>query len=287
LRPVPGEQVPIIGHPDIRRSLLLMNSHVEGMRAMLYYCGYAMDRAETADTPEEKQEWQGVVDLLIPICKAHPTEKAVEFASRAIQIYGGYGYTKEYPVEQFMRDAKVSCIFEGTTGIQAMDFTFRKVRMQKGEFFARFMEKMDGIIRKAEQIQGLSRHAQQLRKTKTALSAVPSFFDDQMREQPFYPFLNATPFLDAAGDVFVAWFLLWGAVVAHEKFSVLLEKKKIEPEKQDEFVRKNAEAAFLDGKIKSARFFIGNVLPVTDGKIAAMQWMDASAWEITEKSLGV
>jgi alkylation response protein AidB-like acyl-CoA dehydrogenase len=283
------EQVPIIQHPDIRRSLLLMKSHLEGMRAMLYYCGYAMDRLETSVSPEDKAKWQGIVDLLIPVCKAYPTEKAVDFASRAIQIYGGYGYTKEYPVEQFMRDSKVACIFEGTTGIQAMDFTFRKVRQQKGAVFAQFIEDMNPVITKADEHSELKRYAEQLEKTKKVLLSVPGLFEAQMKEgRVFYPYINATPFLEAAGDVIVAWFLLWGAVVASEKLNPLFQKNKIEGiEQQKLFIQKNAEAAFLDGKIQSAKFFIGNVLPQTEGKIAALKWNDASAWEIHEKSFGV
>jgi hypothetical protein len=283
-----AEQVPIIQHPDIRRSLLLMKSHVEGMRAMLYYCGYAMDRTETAPSLEDKLKWQGIVDLLIPICKAFPTEKAVEFASRAIQIYGGYGYTKEYPVEQFMRDSKVACIFEGTTGIQAMDFTFRKVRQQKGAVFSKFLEDMDLIIKKAIEDHELRRYAEQLDKTKKELSGIPRLFEEQLKDGwKYYPFLNATPFLDAAGDVIIAWFLLWGAVVASEKLNILFEKNKIEhSEQRKTFIQKNTDAAFMDGKIQSAKFFLGNILPQTDGKITALKWMDASAWEIQEKSFG-
>jgi len=283
------EQVPIIQHPDIRRALLLMKSHIEGMRAMVYYCGYAMDQAHTANSPEEKQKWQTLVDLFIPVCKAYPTEKAVDFASQAIQIHGGYGYTKDYPVEQFMRDSKVACIFEGTTGIQGLDFTFRKVRMQKGAVFTDFLEHMEAIITQAKQVPELSGCSEQLNQTKANLAEVPKFFEEQTKNgRPYYPFLQSTPFLEAAGDVFTAWFLLWGAVVAHEKLTALYEKKKITDEgKQNDFIRKNAEAAFLDGKIKSARFFIGNILPITDGRIAALQWSDASAWEIQDKSFGV
>jgi alkylation response protein AidB-like acyl-CoA dehydrogenase len=282
------EQVPIIQHPDIRRSLLLMKSHLEGMRAMLYYCGYAMDRLETSVSPEDKAKWQGIIDLLIPVCKSSPTEKGVEFASRAIQIYGGYGYTKEYPVEQFMRDSKVACIFEGTTGIQAMDFTFRKVRMQKGAVFAKFLEDMDVMIKKAADNPELKRYGLQLEKTKNELSYVPSFFEEQIKDSRlYYAFLNATPFLEAAGDVFIGWFLLWGAVTASEKLHTLFEKNKIAGhEQQKSFIQKNADAAFLDGKIQSAKFFIGNVLPQTEGKIAALKWMDVSAWDICEKSFG-
>jgi len=279
-------QAPIIHHPEIRRVLLLMKSYVEGMRAMLYYSGYAMDRAETAVTQEDKKKWNGIVELLIPICKAYPTEKGVELASHAVQIYGGYGYTQEYPVEQFMRDAKVSCIFEGTTGIQAMDFALRKVGMENGEVFKNFLDDMDETIIKADSIQGLEEYAGQLRKTKSTLSSIPADLAQQAKETGIYnSFLKATPFLEVTGDVLVAYFLLWSAIVAEKKLEALFKKKQLENiEKRKQFIRKNAQAAFFSGKIESAKFFIANILPITHGKLSAISWGDLSAWEIAERS---
>ena len=176
-----GVQAPIIDHPDIRRVLLTMKSLVEGMRAMLYYSAYAMDRSETAPTGEERKKWHDIVELLIPICKAYPTEKGVELASHAIQVYGGYGYTQEYPVEQFMRDAKVACIFEGTTGIQAMDFALRKVGMQDGKVFADLLDEMDSVIADAGNLDGWQKYATQLKTSKAALAAIPMKMAQQKR----------------------------------------------------------------------------------------------------------
>ncbi|ABB32438.1 acyl-CoA dehydrogenase [Geobacter metallireducens GS-15] len=279
-------QVPIIHHPDIRRTLLMMKSYIQGMRAMLYYCGYAMDRMAVVDNEEEKKKLQGIVDLLIPLCKAYPTEKGVEFASHAIQVYGGYGYTQEYPVEQFMRDSKVACIFEGTTGIQAMDLALRKIRMKKGQVFAEFLKDMDGMVNRAAELPGLKKHIEQFERTKSALAGIPAHLAEGAEANGVhYSYLKATPFLEAFGDVVVAWFLLWGAVVAHGQLEELFLKKKLEDaESRKSFIQKNTDAAFLDGKIRSAQFFIGNILPVTDGKIAALAWGDVSAWEAVDKS---
>jgi alkylation response protein AidB-like acyl-CoA dehydrogenase len=284
--PSAGPQGPIIDHPDIRRTLLLMKSLVEGMRAMLYYSGYAMDRAETAPTEEEREKWRLMVNILIPICKAYPTEKGVELASHAIQIYGGYGYTREYPVEQFMRDAKVACIFEGTTGIQGMDFSLRKVRMKKGLVFQSLLDDIETVILQAEKKPGWERYATQLRKTVSTLRNIPASLDQRANDVgAFHSFLQATPFLDATGDVLVAYFLLWSAIVAQEKLSGILEKKGLtDGAEQQEWISKNTQAAFLAGKLDSARYFIANMLPVTDGKLAAIEWGDLSAWEIADKS---
>ena len=284
--PSAGPQAAIIDHPDIRRVLLMMKSYVEGMRAMLYYSAYAMDQAQAAKTAKERKKWHAIVDVLIPICKAYPTERGVELASHAIQIYGGYGYTREYPVEQFMRDAKVACIFEGTTGVQAMDFALRKVGMQDGKVFQGLLDDMDAGVAEAEKLPGWQRYAAQLRKTKTALAGIPLTLANQAQKTGIHnSLLKATPFLEATGDVLVAYFLLWSAVVAQEKLETILRKKGIEGSaKRKAFIRKNAQAAFLSGKVESARFFIGNMLPITDGKISAIQWGDQSAWEIAGRS---
>ncbi|WP_319409439.1 acyl-CoA dehydrogenase [uncultured Desulfosarcina sp.] len=284
--PKAGPQAPIVDHPDIRRVLLMMKSLVEGMRAMLYYSGYAMDQAETAPTEDQRKKWHNIVEVLIPICKAYPTEKGVDLASHAIQVYGGYGYTQEYPVEQFMRDSKVACIFEGTTGIQAMDFALRKVGMKGGQVFAGLLADMDAVIDKAGNLPGWEQYAAQVRKTKTALGVLPAVLAQQAKDTGIVStFLQATPFLDATGDVLVAYFLLWSAVVAEEKLEVLFRKKKLQDADQRKaFIEKNASAAFLAGKKESARFFIANMLPITDGKLSAIGWGDLSAWEIAEKS---
>jgi hypothetical protein len=281
-------QVPIIRHPDIRQSLLMMKAYIEGMRAMIYYCGYAMDRMHIAESDEEKEKWGRIVDLFIPICKAYPTEKGVSLSSLAIQVHGGYGYTQEYPVEQFMRDSKVACIFEGTTGIQAMDLALRKLSMKKGTVFAGFIAQMDEVINKAKSNPELKKYAEQLNKTRTLILDVPKVFAEKAGQgQTYYSFLQATPFIEAAGDVIVAWFLLWAAEIAQEKLVILFkENGAVDPDKQKELIINNKNAAFYSGKVQSAKFFIGNILPITDGRLEAIKWGDASAWDICEQAFG-
>ena len=286
VNPEPNKQVPIVQHPDIRRTLLAMKAYVEGMRSMVYYCSYAMDRQAVAESDEDQEAWRRVLELLIPIAKAYPTERGVEIALQAIQVYGGYGYSKEYPVEQFMRDSKVGCIFEGTTGIQAMDLALRKAAMKKGKVFSEFLAGMDEVVGKAEEIPLWKRYATQLAKTKNALGDIPRVLAERVSAgEGSYPFLKATPFLDAAGDVVVAWFLLWGGLIAYERLEALFRDKGADGrEAQEALIRESAEAAFYAGRVHSAKFFIGNILPITDGKIEAIKWGDSSAWEICERS---
>jgi hypothetical protein len=277
-------QVAIINHPDVRRTLLFMKSITEGLRAMLYYCGYAMDRAATAVDPEEQKRWQGFVDLLIPIAKARATERGVELSSLALRIYGGAGYTCEYPIEQYVRDSKAACVFEGTTGIQAIDFVLRKVPMKGGTVFKGFLESMDGVLAQARSMPDWRSYADQLSKTRDTLGALPGILadvdeDSRLRTQLF----KATPFLEAAGDTFIAYFLLWSAMVAEEKIT---EKGGLpaDPEILADTLERDPELAFPVGKINNARSYIAGVLPEVDGKLAASAWIDPSARMMADAS---
>ena len=124
--------VTIINHPDVRRKLLWMKAHVEGIRAMNYFVAYCMDRSKVAATAEEKENWEGFLDLMTPVCKAYSSDKGVQICSLAMDVYGGYGYCSEYPIEQYYRDVKIATIYEGTNGIQALDLVGRRLGQRKG-----------------------------------------------------------------------------------------------------------------------------------------------------------
>jgi hypothetical protein len=244
-----------------------------------------MDRAAIALDTDEQKKWQGTVDLLIPMAKAHPTEKGVELSSLALQVFGGAGYSSEYPIEQFMRDSKVACIFEGTTGIQAIDFALRKVPMRGGSVFRGFLDNMDEVLDQASALSDWGPFADQLRKTRDGLAALPGILANgeeksRLRDQ----LLAATPFMEAASDTIVAYFLLWSAMVAENKIA---EKGGLPEDSKVllDTLERDPELAHLAGKIDSARYFIASVLPMVDGKIAGLAWMDSSACTIAEVSL--
>ncbi len=279
-----SEQVAIVNHPDVRRNLMTMKAYVEGLRAMLYYCGYAMDRAELAAESDEREKWQGVVDLLIPLAKAHATEKGVRLSSLALRVYGGAGYTCQYPIEQYMRDSKVACIFEGTTGIQAIDFALRKVPMKGGAVFRAFLDDMDEVINQAGARPDWRRYAEQLRKTRDFLGGLPNHLAGEEKSNgPRNLLLAATSLLDASADTFVAYFLLWSAMVAEEKIAAKGGLPQ-NPEALTDALEHDPELAHLAGKLESARYFISHVLPVVDGLMAAMSWRDTSACTIADAS---
>jgi alkylation response protein AidB-like acyl-CoA dehydrogenase len=278
-------QVAIVNHPDVRRTLLTMKSYVEGMRAMLYYCGYAMDRAATAPETAEQEKWQGIVDLLIPVAKAHATEKGVRLSSLALRIYGGAGYTYAHPIEQFMRDSKVACIFEGTTGIQGMDYALRKVPMKGGTVFGEFLDSMDAVLDQAAALPEWNTVADQLRRTRDALAALPGILaagdkSSRLRNQ----LLTATSFLEASGDTFTGYFLLWSAMVAER---MIAEKGGLpeDPEELKDALERDPALAHLAGKLSCARHFIAGVLPMVDGQIAALSRTEPAACTIADASL--
>ncbi|MBW2097114.1 MAG: acyl-CoA dehydrogenase, partial [Deltaproteobacteria bacterium] len=147
--------VPIIRHPDVRRMLMYMKSLVEGMRGMIYFGAYCMDRVSIATDDEDRSKWQGFVDLLIPVIKGYSSEMGFRVVETAMQVYGGYGYVSEYPVEQFLRDSKITSIFEGTNGIQAMDLVGRKLGMKGGSIFDRFLGEIGDFVALAREKAGL------------------------------------------------------------------------------------------------------------------------------------
>jgi len=148
--------VPIIEHPDIRRMLLTMKVYVEGMRSLLYYIGNCEDHLHTSAKEEDRARYQGLIDLLIPIAKGYVTDKAVEVCSLGVQVYGGYGYIKEYPMEQLLRDCRITPIYEGTNGIQAMDLLGRKLGLNKGKPIMDLLGEVQQTIATAKSISSLA-----------------------------------------------------------------------------------------------------------------------------------
>ena len=116
-----------IEHPDVRRMLMHMKAYVDGMRSFIYYVGLCFDHMATAADDKTRAAANGLIDVLTPVVKAYCSDRAFEVCTLAVQTFGGYGYTGDYPVEQYLRDCKITSIYEGTNGIQAMDLLGRKL----------------------------------------------------------------------------------------------------------------------------------------------------------------
>jgi len=264
--------VPIIQHPDVRRQLMMMKVYVEGIRSLLYYVGMCEDRIKVSEDAEEKLKYQGVIDVLIPIAKGYVTDRSFEVCSHGIQVYGGYGYIKDYPMEQLLRDCRITMIYEGTNGIQAMDLLGRKLGLNKGKPVMDLLGEIQKTIAMAKKTQGLEEFAAKLEDMVNKLGEVALHMGTMaMSLKVMNAFAFAHPFMEVCGDVVMAWMLLWRATIASQK----LEKK---PGKKD--------AAFYNGQIKSAEFFIYSILPITFGKMKAILAMNGAAVEIEEDSFG-
>ncbi len=276
--------VPIIRHPDIRRQLMRMKALVDGMRSFTFYVAYLFDLEATARDGDEKEKYKGLIDFLTPVVKAYCSDRGMEVCDMAMNVFGGYGYTREYPVEQLMRDCKIATIYEGTNGIQAMDLLGRKLGLKRGEVFMQFLQEIRRTIQTAETmpaLQGLCGRLEQLlnRYGETAIFMGKKAMSPAVK----IAFTQAQPFLDVTGDIIMAWMLLWRAAVAQPRLAELLG----DTEDPAGRIAANKEAAFYDGQIRAATYFIRSQLPVTEGKINAILDGDAAAiLDAAESSFG-
>ena len=264
--------VAIIQHPDVRRMLISMKSYVEGMRSLLYYAGYLSDQIAVTDDEAEEARLQGMIDLLIPICKGYVTDKAFEVCSTGVQVYGGYGYISEYPQEQLLRDCRITMIYEGTNGIQAMDLLGRKLGMNKGQPIMDLMVEIQKTIAQAKAIDSLMEHAVRVEKALNRLGEVAMHLGAKaMSPKVLSAFAYAHPFMEASGDVVMAWMLLWRGVVAATQLEKGAKKK---------------DQAFYEGQMKSVQYFTQAVLPITMGKMDAIMTTCEAPIEMTEDAFG-
>jgi alkylation response protein AidB-like acyl-CoA dehydrogenase len=264
--------VPIIQHPDVRRMLISMKVYVEGMRSLLYYAGYLTDQMEVTADETEKARLQGLLDLLIPVCKGYVTDRAFDICSTGVQVYGGYGFTKEYPQEQLLRDCRITLIYEGTNGIQAMDLLGRKLGMNKGKPIMDLMVEIQQTIAQAKAIDSLKEFASRLEKALNRLGEVAMHLGaTAMSPKVMSAFAFAHPFLEASGDVIMAWMLLWRGVIAAGQLEKGAKKK---------------DQAFYEGQLKSVQYFTQAVLPITMGKMDAIITTSSAAVDISEDAFG-
>ncbi|MDJ0720164.1 MAG: acyl-CoA dehydrogenase [Desulfobacterales bacterium] len=278
------DPVPIIRHPDVRRMLMRMKSLVDGMRSFTFYVAHLFDLEATATDTEERDRYGGLIAFLTPVVKAYCSERGMEVCDLAMNVFGGYGYTKAYPIEQLVRDCKITTIYEGTNGIQAMDLLGRKIGLRKGEIFMFFMQTVRAGIEKTEKIEDLRALGEKLEAALNRYGEVAVYLSKRSRGADVkLAFTQAHPFLDVTGDIILAWMLLERAACAHPRLQALTKQA---PDAA-RIIAANGEAAFLDGQIKTAAYFISTTLPVTIGKIKSIMQADATAiMETAERTFG-
>jgi len=265
-------QAPIIQHPDVRRMLIKMKSLTEGARALVLYCYYAMDRRVAATDDAEKDKWQGVIEVLTPLVKSYGTDVGDDVTKLAIQTYGGYGYCREYPVEQMARDNKINTVYEGTNGIQAMDLLGRKLGMKKGLYFMNLLGETQAEIGKGKGNDNLKEEAEIVEKALNKCAEAAMTFSSLIKTNPFIPLIGAYDYLNCLSEALVGWFHIWMANVATEK----LASATID-----------AEKAFYTGKIESAKFYINRTTSLVPAKCEVLVKDEISAIRIPDEAFAV
>ncbi len=275
------KSVPIIEHPDVRRNLLLAKSISEGIRALLLQTAIYADLAEHAASEDERTKYGDLVELLTPICKAYATDQGFRVTELAIQLHGGYGYIKEYGVEQYMRDTKIASLYEGTNGIQALDLLGRKMRMKGGGLFLTWLQETNTFLEGAKAVEPLADVIKAVDDAKNTVASTAFSFMQQGKGNMEAALLGATPFLEMFGHAEVGRLLLHQAVIAHAKLQELYAAQgATTPEARRELTLEHPEARFLDGKVKTARFFAVNQLPHVRALSKTIQTQDTSALDI-------
>ena len=205
-------QVPIIQHADVKRMLLAQKAYVDGSLALGLYCARLVDDQRTGDAATAA-EAAALLEVLTPVAKSWPSRWCLEANSLAIQIHGGYGYTRDFPVEQLWRDNRLNMIHEGTHGIQGLDLLGRKVLANGGRDFKALLDKFESTAARACEVPELARHGLALRGVSEGLEVATR---EAWRDgEPAAVLANATPYLEAFGHVVIAWIWLDLACAAH------------------------------------------------------------------------
>ncbi len=282
------ELVPLIKHPDIKRELILMKSYIEGLRALNYYTAMCLDKRNSETDEKSIKLFSGLVEFLTPICKAYSSDRGYEVCTRAIQVYGGYGYCSDYPVEQLTRDVKIASIYEGTNGIQAIDFLGRKIPLAKGEILKHLLKEIQKTIDVASKDNDLKKYSKIVKTGKDNFEKSAEYLTNLLKNNKAHEaYLSATPFLEVAGDTLLGWMHLWQLTIASNKLKEILEPAGIKTgDDKTEFLQNNKDAAFYSGKIHSAKFFITKIVTLIDAKAKSIMNEEFDAIEIADISFG-
>ncbi|WP_329615236.1 acyl-CoA dehydrogenase [Streptomyces brevispora] len=266
-------KVTITHHPDVRRSLMTQKAYAEGMRSLVLYTASVQDAIQEKEAAgEDAKALHGLNDLLLPIVKGYGSEKSYEQLAQSLQTFGGSGYLQEYPIEQYIRDAKIDTLYEGTTAIQGQDFFFRKIVRDQGASLNTLSEEIKKFLAGAQGNDELSGALDSLAKAAVDLEAIVGTMITDLTatgedvKNIYKVGLNTTRLLLASGDVVVGYLLLKGAAVAVEKLPTAAAK----------------DVAFYRGKIAAAKFFAANVLPGVGAERALAESVDNSLMELDE-----
>ncbi|WP_297839911.1 acyl-CoA dehydrogenase [Pseudomonas sp.] len=234
-------QVAIIEHADVRRMLLMQKAYAEGSMALCLYASSLVEDSHTGSTEQLRDDAAQLLDLLTPMVKTWPSRYGLMASDLGIQILGGAGYTREYPLEQLYRDNRLNPIHEGTEGIQALDLLGRKLGLKGGRGYALFLEEVKGSLQQASRLDECGRLGQRLAQGLAILKDVTTSLQQQVADHADLGLSNATAYLDLFGRVLVGWVWLRQAMVAER---ALLGGAAGE------------EGDFYRGKVHTARYYM-------------------------------
>jgi hypothetical protein len=256
---------PIIVHPDVRRMLMIMRAQTEGCRALSGWVARALDRAKVANDPKARQEADDFCALMTPIVKALFTDLAFENANRCVQIYGGHGYIRDHGVEQYVRDARIAMIYEGTNGIQALDLVGRKLPAHAGRLLRAFFHPLDAFVEANRGDPDLGDIVNNLAMALGALQMATGHIAKAGLRDPEEAGAAASDYLRLFGLVALAF--MWARMA---KVAVAALPKA------------NGEASFYKAKIATAKFYFDRVLPEVGALLAAIKTGKASMMALDE-----
>ncbi len=261
-----GPADPIIVHPDVRRMLLTQKSIAEGGRALIGYLAQLVDIDHASQNPEEKAISNAKLALLTPIAKAFLTETGLECTSHGIQVLGGHGFIKEWGMEQLMRDTKISCLYEGTTGIQALDLLARKILGSKGEILKPFAGEVAEFCQTALATEGMEEFIKPIMGYAGQWQDITQSIGAKAMQDPDEVGAASVDYLMYAGYITLAYFWAKMAKVSIDALNNGAEDKD-----------------FYEAKIKTARFYIQRILPRANGHAACIEQGAKSMMELDEE----
>ena len=267
-------RVTIINHPDVRRSLMTQKAYSEGMRALTLYTASIQDAVALARAEgkpaEEIETLEHLNDLLLPIVKGYGSEKAwTLLGTESLQTFGGSGFTQDWPLEQYVRDAKIDTLYEGTTAIQGLDFFFRKIIKDNGRALTKLAKEIGAFVatggNNATEKVELGKALEEMQAI-IGLLVTHAMASQEKPEEIYKCGLNTTRLLMSVGDVIISWLLLRQADIAASKIGSATGKEK----------------DFYEGKIAASRYFIHNFLPLISATRAIVEREDGEIMKVSE-----
>jgi len=268
-----SKQVNIIQHADVRRMLLAQKAYAEGALAMCMFASSLFEDSHTAETEQQRQQAFLLLDLITPMVKSWPSKYGLKANELAIQVLGGSGYIREYPVEQYYRDNRLNPIHEGTEAIHGLDVLGRKVLLNKGAGFKLFLDSLAASIEQASQLELAKEFVTPLNNALSTLAETTRVLTEKLGEDPELSLANATVYLDLFGRVLASWIWLKQALVAAEKLGTNNGQASQLHE---------TEVNFYRGKLQAARYYFQWELPEIYPQAELLQRFDRAPLDMQD-----